>query len=83
MHPALDAVAEKLEDLLSAVDEAGSRMLVERLALALQASVLLGAGSPVAEAFCRSRLGGEHGLALGTLPAGVDCASVMDCALPE
>ena len=56
------------------LEEAGARLLVERMALALQASVLLRAGSPVADAFCRSRLGGEHGLALGTLPAGIDCA---------
>src|SRR5690606_9317746 len=82
LHPALDAVAMQLGDMLAATDEAGSRMLVERLALALQAAVLLRAGSPVAEAFCRSRLGGEHGLALGTLPVPVDHVSVMDRALP-
>ncbi|MEN1960183.1 acyl-CoA dehydrogenase family protein [Luteimonas sp. MJ246] len=82
LHPALDSLATNLADLLRAADEAGSRMLVERLALALQASVLLRAGSPVADAFCRSRLGGEHGLALGTLPAGVDCGGVIARALP-
>ncbi|MGY0612024.1 acyl-CoA dehydrogenase family protein [Luteimonas sp. A501] len=82
MHPALDAVAATLEDLLVAADEAGSRMLVERLALALQASVLLRAGSPVAEDFCRSRLGCEHGLALGTLPVGVGHGEVIARALP-
>ena len=82
MHPALGAVAANLEDLLSAADEAGSRMLVERLALALQASVLLRAGSPVAETFCRSRLDGVHGLALGTLPGGVDHGEVIARALP-
>src|SRR3546814_529694 len=38
------------------IEEAGARSLVERLALALQAGVLLRAGSPVADAFCRSRL---------------------------
>ena len=52
-------------------------LLVERLALALQASVLLRAGSPVAEAFCRSRLGGQHGLAFGTLPADVNFGALM------
>src|SRR5690554_398719 len=82
LHPALDVVAMQLGDMLAATDEAGSRMLVERLALALQAAVLLRADSPVAEVFCRSRLGGEHGLALGTLRVGVDHASVMDRALP-
>ncbi len=50
--------------------ELRSRRVVERTALALQASILLRAGNAeVAQAFCRSRLGGEHGLAFGTLPA--------------
>jgi putative acyl-CoA dehydrogenase len=49
------------------VEEAGARTLVEQLALCLQGCALLRAGSPVAEAFCRSRLGGMHGWALGTL----------------
>lgn len=76
LHPALGhAVGSLRETLAKPGDiEAGARLLVERMALALQASVLLRAGSPVADAFCRSRLGGEHGLALGTLPrdAGFD-----------
>lgn len=49
-------------------DPAAARSFVESLALALQASVLLRAESPVADAFCRSRLGGAHGPAVGTLP---------------
>src|SRR3546814_243644 len=53
------------------IEEAGARSLVERLALALQAGVLLRAGSPVADAFCRSRLDGVHGLAFGTRAAGL------------
>jgi putative acyl-CoA dehydrogenase len=52
--------------------ELRSRMVVERMALALQASILLRAGNAaVADSFCASRLGGEHGLAFGTLSAGV------------
>src|SRR5690606_37797922 len=47
--------------------EAGARYLTERIALALQASVLLRAGRPAAAAFCHSRLGGGHGRAFGTL----------------
>jgi putative acyl-CoA dehydrogenase len=62
--------------------EAGARLLVEHLALLLQASVLLRAGSPAAELFCRSRLGGQHGLALGTLPAGADFSVLIARALP-
>ncbi|GAB2492239.1 acyl-CoA dehydrogenase family protein [Pseudoxanthomonas sangjuensis] len=63
--------------------EAGARLLVERLALALQASVLLGADSPLAEAFVRSRLGGGHGLAFGTLPGDVDGEPLLVRALPS
>ncbi|MCL1633992.1 acyl-CoA dehydrogenase family protein [Luteimonas sp. SX5] len=82
LHPALDAAAASLR--VSFADaknaEAGARLLVERMALALQAAVLLRAGSPVADAFCRSRLGGEHGLALGTLPVDADFAEIIDRA---
>jgi putative acyl-CoA dehydrogenase len=63
-------------------DEAGARALVEWLALALQASVLLRAGSLVAEAFCRSRLGAAHGLAFGTLPSTLDFGVAIERALP-
>jgi putative acyl-CoA dehydrogenase len=49
--------------------ELRSRMLVERMALALQAAVLLRAGVPGAELYATTRLGGEHGLNYGTLPA--------------
>ena len=64
------------------VEEAGARSLVERLALALQAGVLLRARSPVADAFCRSRLDGRHGLAFGTLAAGTDFGGVLGRAWP-
>jgi putative acyl-CoA dehydrogenase len=50
--------------------EVRARGLVERLALCLQASVLIRAGnSVVSDAFCESRLGGQHGAAFGTLSA--------------
>ena len=67
-----DAMLPALRESLRGTDEAGARLLVERLALALQAGVLLRAGSPLAGAFCRSRLGGGHGLAFGTLASGAD-----------
>ena len=48
--------------------EGQARRIVERMALALQAAVLLRTEQTViAEAFCASRLGGEHGEAFGTL----------------
>jgi putative acyl-CoA dehydrogenase len=49
--------------------ELRSRMVVERMALALQAAVLLRAGAPGAELYATTRLGGEHGVNYGTLPA--------------
>ncbi len=62
--------------------EAQARVVAERLALQLQAAVLLRAESPVATAFVRSRLGGEHGMAFGTLPNDIDFAAVLRRALP-
>ena len=77
-----DAGVEGLPALLDVASPTTARTLVERLALLLQAAVLLRAGSPVAGAFTGSRLGGEHGLVFGTLPAQVDFAAVMARALP-
>jgi putative acyl-CoA dehydrogenase len=58
-----------------------ARYVVERLALVLQASLLLRHGHPaVAEAFVRSRLAKEGGGAYGTLPTGVDTAAILDRA---
>jgi putative acyl-CoA dehydrogenase len=70
----LDAAIEQLQAPLAGqepVPEGGARRFVEQLALALQASVLLRARSPVADVFCRSRLR-QAGLAFGTLPEDVD-----------
>ncbi|WNH47760.1 isovaleryl-CoA dehydrogenase [Stenotrophomonas aracearum] len=78
-----DAAVQALRAVLSATpSEAQARVVTERLALLLQAAVLLRAQSPVAEAFVRSRLAGEHGMAFGTLPEGIDLQAVMSRALP-
>ena len=85
MDERLDAEIERLEGLFAdsrPVPEAGARQLTERIALALQASVLLRAGSPAAAEFCRSRLGDGRGLAFGTLSPGTDFDALMDRALP-
>ena len=58
--------------------EAGARRFVERLALGLQGSLLVRFASPaLADAFCASRLSGEWSGAYGTLPGGVDIASLV------
>jgi putative acyl-CoA dehydrogenase len=57
--------------------QAGARRLVERLAVTLQASLLVQhAPSAVADAFVASRLGGQHGHTFGTLEASLTSTSV-------
>ncbi|MEU4033965.1 acyl-CoA dehydrogenase family protein [Streptomyces collinus] len=63
--------------------EGRARRLAERLALVLQGSLLVRYAPPaVADAFCASRLGGDRGAAFGTLPSGLDLASVVERARP-
>ena len=75
-EPRLDAYGAALRDELPGdieTIESRARRLVERMALALQASLLVRYGDPaVADAFCASRLAGDWGHAFGTLPAGTD-----------
>jgi putative acyl-CoA dehydrogenase len=60
-----------------------ARRLVEDLAVALQASLLVRHAPPaVADAFCAGRLAGDRGRVYGTLPAGVDATSIIERALP-
>jgi putative acyl-CoA dehydrogenase len=62
--------------------EGRSRGLVERMALALQASLLIRAGNDaVAATFCASRLGGAHGYAFGTLRPGPQLTALIDRSL--
>jgi putative acyl-CoA dehydrogenase len=85
-EPRLDAFVEALRKDLTDFDaiETRARGLVERLALGLQGALLVRYGDPaVAEAFLVSRLEGEHGLAFGTLPRGVDCARIAERARPQ
>ncbi|MEU5236162.1 acyl-CoA dehydrogenase family protein [Streptomyces lydicus] len=61
-----------------------ARSLAERMALVLQASLLVRHSHPaVADAFCASRLDGEWGNAFGTLPPGVDLTAVLERARPR
>ncbi|MFG1830412.1 acyl-CoA dehydrogenase family protein [Micromonospora chersina] len=84
--PRLDAALRRLRADLSDRDdlELRARRVVERLALVLQGSLLVRHGHPaVADAFCASRLGGDHGQAFGTLPSGVDFAAIISRATPK
>jgi putative acyl-CoA dehydrogenase len=72
------AVADLRKRLAAGVDQASARRLTERMALTLQGSLLVRYGHPaVVDAFCASRLGGDWGVAFGTLPSGVDTASIV------
>jgi putative acyl-CoA dehydrogenase len=85
-EPRLDAfvagLGEELRDFESM--EARARRVVERMAIALQGALLVRHGDPaVADAFCASRLAGDHGRAFGTLPAGVAFGRVIARAWPR
>ena len=70
------------EELLEA-GQFGARRLVEDLAVALQASLLVRHAPPaVADAFCAGRLEGDRGRVYGTLPAGVDAKAIIERAVP-
>ena len=71
-------VALKVELANMAEAETRARRVVERMALALEGSLLLRFGDPgVADAFCATRLAGDWGHAFGTLPAGADLAAIV------
>jgi putative acyl-CoA dehydrogenase len=72
------ALADLRERVAHGPDQSSARRLVERMALVLQGSLLVRHGHPaVADAFCASRLGGDWGVAFGTLPSGVDTAAIV------
>jgi putative acyl-CoA dehydrogenase len=65
-------------------DEPGARRLVEALATALQASLLLRhAPADVADAFVATRLRGDRGRAYGTLPRGLAVDAIVDRHRPR
>jgi putative acyl-CoA dehydrogenase len=81
----LDSAVLGLKSLLADTpDESAARRIAERIALVLQASLLVRHGHPaVADAFCASRLGGDWGHAYGTLPSGADLAAIIERATPK
>jgi putative acyl-CoA dehydrogenase len=82
----LDAAISALRDEFTrpADLEARARRVVERMALALQGSLLVRHGPPaVADAFCAARLGGDAGLEYGTLPAGCDFEAIIERNRPR
>ena len=85
-EPRLDSYAASVRDELTDLEqiEARARRVVERMALALQGSLLVRYGDPaVADAFCASRLAGEWSGAFGTLPAGTDFGAIIERHAPH
>ncbi|QGZ52233.1 DNA alkylation response protein [Streptomyces sp. QHH-9511] len=84
----LDAATARLRKDLGDLGDAAAvqyraRRLVERMALVLQGSLLVRHGHPaVADAFCASRLDSDWGIAFGTLPPGVDTATIIARGTP-
>jgi putative acyl-CoA dehydrogenase len=85
-HVLLDVEVARLKQDLHADPaslEAGARRLAERLALALQAALLVRAGQvPVADSFCAQRLGPDRALVYGGLAADAPVATLLERAGP-
>ncbi len=85
-NAAFDTEIDDLKDELTRPDglEHRARSLTERMAVGLQASLLIrNAPNAVSEAFCCSRLGQRWTGTYGTLPAGVDDVSIIGRAMPS
>jgi len=85
-HPLM---AQALGDLQAELSDKSnmeyrSRNIVEKMALTIQASTLLQHGNAeVADAYCKARLDtSNQGWVYGTLPKGIDCASLIERAKP-
>ncbi|HZK35904.1 MAG TPA: acyl-CoA dehydrogenase family protein, partial [Aeromicrobium sp.] len=82
----LDAFIVRLKDSIRDHDtvQHRARRVVGDMALALQGSLLVRHGHPaVADAFTASRLAGDWGSVMGTLPTGVDTATIIARATPK
>ncbi|CCW10495.1 putative acyl-CoA dehydrogenase AidB [Rhodococcus sp. YH1] len=76
LDDAVARVGKELADLENV--EYRARRIVELMALVLQGAQLVRHGHPaVADAFCATRLGDDWGIALGTMPTGVDTAAIL------
>jgi len=79
-------LVKDMQDLMKdpADAEYRAREVVDRMALAVQAALLVQhAPSAIADAFCAGRLQGSGHRQYGTLPRGVDCAAVVERATPR
>lgn len=81
-HPMFDAYLDGTRELLSEKPEPHlARWITERLALTLQASLMLRfSPSAVADAFTATRLGTQASQLYGSLPVGADLKAILDRA---
>lgn len=78
----VDALLDDMGEIARRQDEV--RHMVERMALALGASLLIRHSDPaVADAFCASRLAGRWSGAYGTLPRGCETRAIAERAAPR
>ncbi|HYM18624.1 MAG TPA: acyl-CoA dehydrogenase family protein [Micropepsaceae bacterium] len=83
-NPHLDRTIKVIEETIAkgGIEEQSARRIVETMAKALQASLLLRhAPTAAAEAFCASRLGDDGGAAYGSLKGG-DIEAILRRASP-
>ena len=86
MDSRLDGAVDELKKQLSDASdaEARARSLVELMARALEASLLVRNGEPaVAEAFCATRLDSNGGRSFGTLPPSSKLAGIVERHRPH
>ncbi len=79
-HPVFDAyLADTRSLLMGAPDAAKARRLTERLALTLQASLMIRfAPHAAAETFIAARLGDDRAAMWGSLPSGANLTAILD-----
>ena len=80
----LDEAIDRIKAGIVAAEERKARLLVEEMALALQASLLVRYAPPaVADAFCALRLSDQRGLAYGAYDLEIDADKIISRALPR
>lgn len=82
LQQAINTLHHELQDTTNI--EYRARHLVEQMALILQGALLVhNRSTPIAEAFCSSRLADNWGKVFGTLPTNVDVDTIIERARPR
>ncbi|MEU1429589.1 acyl-CoA dehydrogenase family protein [Nocardia sp. NPDC005746] len=85
-EPSIDRAVREIRTGLADLADAEivARLVIERMALVLQASLLVRYGDhAVADAFIASRLDGHRGSVYGTLSGATDFAAILDRVIPQ